>query len=137
MIQVTNKIPSAKAYIDLRIKTGMTPKDEKKAEVALANTLYIVSLWDNDQLIGLGRVIGDGGCSYVVSDIMVHPNYQRQGHGKTIMKEIDRYLEENTDEYAYVCLIADKPADQLYKQFKFDYVEPKSTGMKRRQTKSL
>jgi hypothetical protein len=49
------------------------------------------------------------------------------------MNEIDAYLRENTDEHAYVCLIADKPADKLYLQFGFDYSEPKACGMKRKQ----
>ncbi|MDO7203860.1 hypothetical protein Q5M85_06430 [Paraclostridium bifermentans] len=51
---------------------------------------------------------------------------------KIIMKEIDAYLEQNTDEDAYICLIANKPADKLYSKFKFEYVEPKACGMKRK-----
>jgi len=43
---------------------------------------------------------------------------------------------KNTDENAYICLIANKPADKLYYQFDFDYVHPKSCGMKRKQIKN-
>ncbi len=50
-----------------------------------------------------------------------------------LMKEIDSYLKQNTDKNAYVCLIANKPADKLYSQFGFDYVEPNSCGIKRKQ----
>jgi hypothetical protein len=53
------------------------------------------------------------------------------------MEQIDDYLEKNTDEYAYVCLIANKPADKLYHQFNFDYVEPLSTGMRRKQNAKI
>jgi GNAT superfamily N-acetyltransferase len=74
--------------------------------------------------------------AYMVSDIMVAPEYRRKGIGKMIMKEIDSYLVQNTDSCAYVCLIADKPADKLYFQFGFDYTEPRSCGMKRRQSNS-
>lgn len=127
--------PSAEEYISLRLKTGMGVKDLSKAEIALKNSLFIVSLWDKDTMIGFGRIVGDQGITYVVSDIMVDPDYQRKGIGKMIMKEIDCYLEKNTDEYAYVCLIANKPADKLYFQFGFEYVDPKSCGMKRKQSK--
>jgi len=41
----------------------------------------------------------------------------RYNLGKIIMKEIDFYLEQNTDKNAYVCLIANEPADALYSQF--------------------
>jgi GNAT superfamily N-acetyltransferase len=128
--------PSAAEYISLRMKTGMGTKDLSKAEIALKNSLFIVSVWEKETLIGFGRIIGDQGITYVVSDIMVDPNCQRRGIGKIIMKEIDAYLESNTDEYAYVCLIANKPADKLYSQFRFEYIDPKACGMKRKQGKS-
>ena len=127
--------PSAMEYISLRLKTKMGTKDLSKAEIALKNSLFVVSIYENDKLIGFGRIVGDEGITYVVSDIMVDPDYQGKGIGKIIMKEIDCYLEENTDQYAYVCLIANKPADKLYSQFGFEYVEPKSCGMKRKQGK--
>jgi GNAT superfamily N-acetyltransferase len=123
-------------YVSLRLKTEMGTKDLLKAEIALKNSLFIVSLWDNDKLIAFGRIVGDEGITYIVSDIMVDPDYQHKGLGKRIMKEIDSYLEQNTDQHAYVCLIANKPADKLYHQFGFEYVDPKSCGMKRNQNKA-
>ncbi|CAM2797721.1 GNAT family N-acetyltransferase [Hathewaya histolytica] len=135
-IEIAHTTPSAKEYISLRRKTGMGTKDLLKSEIALKNSLFIVSLWDHNKLIGFGRVVGDEGITYVVSDIMVDPDYKRKGLGKVIMREIDSYLDKNTDEYAYVCLIANKPADRLYCQFEFEDVYPKSCGMKRKQTKT-
>lgn len=124
--------PSAQEYISLRLKTGMGTKDLTKTEVALQHSLFMVSLWDGDKLIGFGRIVGDRGITYIVSDIMVDPDYQRKGFGKIIMREIDAYLDKYTDEYAFVCLIANKPADKLYRQFGFDYVEPVACGMLRK-----
>ena len=134
-MNISYNAPSAMEYVSLRLKTGMGTKDLSKAEIALKNSLFIVTLWDEDRLIGFGRIVGDEGITYVVSDIMVDPGYQGKGLGKIIMKEIHSYLEQNTDQYAYVCLIANKPADKLYSQFGFDYVEPKSCGMRRKQNK--
>ena len=134
-MDITYSAPSAIEYISLRLKTGMGTKDLSKTEIALKHSLFIVSLWDDDKLIGFGRIVGDQGITYVVSDIMVDPDYQRNGLGKVIMREMDSYLNKNTDENAYVCLIANKPADKLYYQFDFDYVDPKSCGMKRKQIK--
>ncbi|MCA1073474.1 GNAT family N-acetyltransferase [Clostridium bowmanii] len=50
--------------------------------------------------MGFGRIVGDQGITYVVSDIMVDPDYQRNGLGKVIMEEVDSYLNKNTDENA-------------------------------------
>lgn len=134
-MEINHGTPKATDYISLRLRTGMGVKDPSKAEIALSNSLFCVSVTERDALIGFGRVVGDGGITYVVSDIMVDSEYQGKGIGKMVMKEIDRYLEENTDEHAYVCLIANKPADKLYAQFGFEYSEPRSCGMRRLQTK--
>lgn len=132
-MDIRYKAPSAMEYISLRLKTGMGTKNLSKTEIALKSSLFIISLWEKNKLIGFGRIVGDQGITYVVTDIMVDPDYQCKGLGKMIMKEIDSYLEQNTDQYAYVCLIANKPADKLYYQFGFEYVEPNSCGMKRKQ----
>lgn len=134
-MDITYSAPAAIKYISLRLKTGMGTKELLKTEIALKHSLFIVSLWEDDKLIGFGRIVGDQGITYVVSDIMVDPDYQRNGLGKVIMREINSYLNKNTDENAYVCLIANKPADKLYYQFNFDYLDPKSCGMKRKQLK--
>ena len=45
-----------------------------------------MSIYDEEKIIGLGRIVGDGAISYVVNDIMVYLEYQGQGIGKLIMK---------------------------------------------------
>lgn len=134
-MEIRYTAPTPEEYVDLRIRTGMGQKNLAATKTALENSLFIVCLWNNQELIGFGRIVGDQGLAYLVSDIMVDPRYQGQGYGKLIMKEIDEYLEKNSDETAYVCLIVNKPADQLYKQFRFEYVQPRACGMKRVQTK--
>jgi GNAT superfamily N-acetyltransferase len=128
-------IPSTTEYMSLRLKTNMGPKNLERVQLALKNSLFLVSLWEGETLIGLGRVVGDAGITYIVSDIMVDPAHQHKGYGKVIMHEIDVYLNQHTDEHAYVCLIANNPADKLYEQFGFAYVTPKACGMKRIQSK--
>lgn len=48
------------------------------------------------------------------------------------MSEIDTYLENNIPKNSYISLIADIPADELYKKFGFEYSAPKSVGMMRK-----
>jgi len=45
------------------------------------------------------------------------------------MSELINYLDEHAPAHSYVSLIADLPADQLYKKFGFDYTQPRSVGM--------
>lgn len=132
-IQVVYGAPSAEDYVSLRLRSGMGNKDLKRSEVALKNSLFIVALYDEEKLIGFGRVVGDGGITYVVSDIMVDKDYQRRGLAEQVMKAIDGYFEENTYEDSYICLIANHPADLLYNKHKFEYLPENKYGMLRNQ----
>ena len=131
--------PSAKSYTSLRIKSGMGEKNQERTAMALQNSLFTVSIYEDNggSLIGFGRIVGDGGITYVISDIMVDPKYQRQGYGTIIMQEIDQYLSQNTYEDSYICLIANSPADKLYNKFKFSYLPDNKCGMLRDQKKNL
>lgn len=124
--------PDARDYMALRLECGLSGKSLEGAKVGLPNSLFSVSIYDGSMLIGMGRVIGDGGTFLQVVDIAVKPAYQGRGLGKQIMSEIMGYLDEHAYEGTYVSLLADIPADKLYKQFGFDYTYPRSCGMVKR-----
>ncbi|MCI0131410.1 MULTISPECIES: GNAT family N-acetyltransferase [unclassified Vagococcus] len=63
-------------------------KDLKGLEQALINSLYVVSAWHGEQLVGLIRVIGDGYTILYIQDILIHPDYQRQKIGTTLMSDV-------------------------------------------------
>ncbi|MCG7409942.1 GNAT family N-acetyltransferase [Paenibacillus sp. ACRRX] len=130
-ITVLYEAPQPEEYLQLRAQTGLSLKSLDGAKIGLANSIFAVILRQEDKLIGMGRIIGDGGCFYQVVDIAVDPAQQGQGLGKLIMNEITTYLDIHAPKGAYISLLADVPADQLYKQFGFDYTQPKSLGMYR------
>jgi GNAT superfamily N-acetyltransferase len=88
-----------------------------------------VSLLHEGRAIGMGRIIGDGGLSFVVVDIAVEPEHQGRGLGKRIMGALDAWLKANTLDSAHVSLIADGEAKHLYAQYGFADVGPASVGM--------
>lgn len=133
-IKLVYEAPKAQDYVSLRLRSGMGDKDLNRSQIALKNSLFTVCLYDKEELIGFGRVVGDGGITYIVSDIMVDKKYQRRGYADQIMKAIDIYFEENTHDDSYICLIANKPADLLYKKHKFEYLSENRCGMLRKQS---
>ena len=40
--------------------------EKSVSEKALANTIYSVSVYDDDKIIGFGRLIGDGICFFIL-----------------------------------------------------------------------
>ena len=130
--EVFHQTPAAEEYVHLRLAAGLSPKSLQAAEKGLGNSIFAVTLRVSSQLIGMGRIIGDGGCFYQIVDIAVEPAYQGKGLGKVIMSELTAYLNDYAPEGAYVSLLADVPADKLYKQFGFEYTQPKSVGMYRK-----
>lgn len=126
---IINEPPTPIEYNDLRLEGGISGKSQEAATVGLKNSLFAVCIYDEKTLIGMGRVIGDGGAFFQIVDIVVKPSYQGRGLGKMIMKEIMNYLDENTYPGSYVSLIADDPANKLYEQFGFSYTYPRSHGM--------
>jgi ribosomal protein S18 acetylase RimI-like enzyme len=59
---------------------------------AVGNSLYVVSAWRGDLLIGLVRVVGDGLTIAYIQDILVRREFKRQGIGTALMKmALDRF----------------------------------------------
>ena len=129
-MEFTQKIPSVEAYNQLRVNAGMnSTKPHSEVKKALEGTLFLVSVYEEDELIGLGRIVGDGGVTFVVSDIMVDKKFQRRGIANRIMEMIDQWFDENTHESSFITLLAKVPADKLYRKHHFCYIDENRVGM--------
>lgn len=60
MIRFSTEVPDAQAYCDLRVKAGMSPKSLEVRRKGLPNACFTITIYDDDKLIGMGRLIGDG-----------------------------------------------------------------------------
>jgi ribosomal protein S18 acetylase RimI-like enzyme len=124
--KITPGWPPVDDYRELRLAAGLSAKSERAALLGLPNTLFGVVATREGGLVGMGRVVGDGGTSYQVVDIAVRPEHQGRGLGKRIMAALMEYLRE-VPEGAHVSLLADGPAKHLYAQFGFE--ETAAVGM--------
>ncbi len=63
-------------------------------EQAYKNSLVVLAAFEDDELLGIIRVVGDGVTIVFVQDILVFPNFQRKGIGTALLKYVlDRYSE--------------------------------------------
>jgi GNAT superfamily N-acetyltransferase len=126
---VVARTPSVAEYRDLRRLSGLSEKTAEAAERGLPATLFAVVVEFDGRAIGMGRVIGDGGTAFQLVDIAVLPAHQGRGLGKRIVAALVDWLHASAPETAYVSLIADGPAKDLYAQFGFRPTAPASIGM--------
>lgn len=126
---LVERTPTIEEFCDLRRLTGLTPKSAEAAARGLPNTQYAVVIEANGKAIGMGRVVGDGGTAYQLVDIAVLREHQGKGLGKRIVEALVGWLRANAPKTAYVSLIADGPAKDLYAQYGFEPTAPVSIGM--------
>lgn len=128
-LELLEGFPPVAEYRRLREVSGLSPKTQEAAERGLGNTLYGVRLQQGAQVVGMGRIIGDGGCFFTIVDIAVDPALQRRGLGRKIMTALDRWLVANVPASAYVSLAADGDARYLYEKFGFRDSAPATINM--------
>lgn len=133
---IVARIPDVETFGRLRAVSGLSPRSRDGMEKGLPNSLFAVVVLCHDSAIGMGRIIGDGGTAYQITDIAVDPAHQGKGLGKAIMGALMAWLEREAPQDAYVSLIADGDAHHLYGKFGFDPVMPASIGMARVMSKT-
>lgn len=86
----TDIIPSRDQILNLYANVGWTAytKDPDLLERAMAKSLKLWTLWDDDQVIGIGRVVGDGESIIYIQDLLVLDNYQKMGLGTRLIQAI-------------------------------------------------
>ncbi len=59
---------------------------------AYANSLCVLGAYDSENLVGILRAVGDGRTIVFIQDILVLPEYQRQGIGSKLLQAVmERY----------------------------------------------
>lgn len=59
-------------------KVGWGTRDEEIVKRFLGSTLYSISIYDEEKIIGYGRIIGAETIFVYIQDVMVIPSYQNK-----------------------------------------------------------
>lgn len=105
----------------LRNSVGMLTKPCFQAEKALKNGLFSIVAYHGDNVVGMGRLVGDGSMYWYVQDVVVLPEYQGLGIGKEIMRRLKDFVLINTepDTITTIGLMAAKGKEEFYKKLGF------------------
>jgi GNAT superfamily N-acetyltransferase len=75
----------ARQYVALAERVCPGSFDMSRMQDALVRTVNLTA-WDTDRLVGIARVMTDGYLRSAVLDLMVDPEYQGQGIGRTLLQ---------------------------------------------------
>jgi GNAT superfamily N-acetyltransferase len=123
------EIPADDEYRQLRAAAGLSAMSATSAAKGLPNGWCAVCIRSDAALVGMGRIVGDGGCFFLMVDIAVLPQWQARGIGKRIVSALVEYLHAYAPAGAMVGLFADGEAYHLHQQFGFKLVAPAAKGM--------
>ena len=128
-MKIEYRSPTVSEYTRLRGLVGWWETDENATGMALKNSLFSVVAVEHDTVIGFGRVIGDGGLYFYIQDLIIHPEFQTKGLGKSLMKELMGYITANAKSGAFVGLMAAKGLEKYYERFGFKARNQDAPGM--------
>lgn len=121
--------PTVSEYTRLRGLVGWRETDENATDMALKNSLFSVVAVEHHTVIGFGRIIGDGGLYFYIQDLIIHPEFQTKGLGKSLMEELMGYITANAKFGAFVGLMAAKGLEKYCERFGFKARDEDAPGM--------
>lgn len=116
-------------YYKLRESVGWINFSRTQTEKSLQNSLYTVTAEENNQVVGMGRLIGDG-LYYMIVDIVVQPTYQQMGIGSKILNMLIEYVVNRTPDggRSSIQLIAEKGKETFYESRGFKIIPHEFCG---------
>lgn len=121
--------PTLDEYKALRSAVGWWPTEDGPTQAALNRALFSVVVLQDDKVIGIGRVGGDGGLYYYLQDVMVEPAHQGQGIGKQIVRRLLGWINQTAPKGAFIGLMAAKGLRAFYEEFGFAARAADAPGM--------
>ena len=120
-INYVNEI-SVEDYNYIRKSVGWNPIEEKQAITGLKNSMFLTVAMNDTKVVGMARVVGDGGYIIIIVDVIVLPEYQGNGIGKTMMLKVMEHINGSlkADQGVFVNLMSAKGRESFYSQFGFE-----------------
>lgn len=66
--------------------------DIRQIKIALGKSLATFSVYKDDRLVGMARLLGDGAMAFYIRDLVIHPEYQGQGLSEQLVAYMEEYI---------------------------------------------
>lgn len=121
MVEYSNTI-SVKDYCELRSAVEWQPIIGEQAQAGLDNSDFVIACRDGKNIVGCARIFWDKGYVAYLADVMVKPEYQKQGIGKKLVNECITYIDKQLKEgwRIKIVIVSAKGKEQFYEKFGFE-----------------
>lgn len=112
---------TAELFLKLYTSVGWEPPCKEQVEEALKNTSATFTVFEDNEAIGMVRLIGDGGLSFYIKDFAVLPQHQSNGAGRLLINSIEDYIRMIVGDWAVSLeLISTIEAQSFYEKMGFE-----------------
>jgi GNAT superfamily N-acetyltransferase len=120
MITYENMITSNE-YLMLRKAVGFALISEEQARRGLEHTTFLVAAKEDGKTVGMARVLFDYGYTAYIADVIVLPDCQGKGIGRSMVEQLIKFVKENADEGDYIsyALMAAEGKEAFYEKLGF------------------
>jgi GNAT superfamily N-acetyltransferase len=113
-IRITNTIDGVH-WADLTalfVAVGWGERDPVRNEHAFRKASFVRFAWQGEKLIACGRTTDDGEFCGVICDLVVHPEFQGNGIGSRILRELRD--EMVAKDFVFISLTSNPGKDEFY-----------------------
>lgn len=128
-VEVVERVPTAEEYLSLRHSVGWHGLPIPAVRTGLSHSLYAVCALSAQQVVGCGRICGDGGIYFYIQDVIISPRFQRQGLGTRLMDRLMAHIHRHARQGAFIGLMAAPGLEGFYGRFGFSLYPQDSPGM--------
>ena len=118
-VGLREEFPSAEEYNELRTKVGWTSPPLEAVAPGLRGSVFCVCARAGGRLVGMARIVGDGGLVYYIQDVIVDPQRQGEGIGRRLMERTMDFIRKRAVRHTIVGLMAAKDKESFYEPYGF------------------
>ncbi|WP_027399069.1 GNAT family N-acetyltransferase [Anaerovorax odorimutans] len=130
-IKFESTVPKKEDFYQLYETTGWNGRvgiySKEDLYNAIGNSWYLIAAYNEDKFIGFGRVISDGVYQTFITDVIIHPDFQRKGIGSEIVKLLMKRCKSKG--LQWIQLSAAKGKKKFYEKLGFEERDSDAPGM--------
>ena len=108
-------------YLFLRDQVGWIKLDRNQAQKALDNSLAVITVFDGDKAVGMGRIVGDQSVISYIQDLIIIPEYQGKSIGSQLLNRLIAIVDDMTvpGTRMMLCRMCAEGREKFYKKHGF------------------